>query len=221
MKDSVNISYFGQSFFKIFDKNKILYIDPYKAIGGLSVPSLKDKVDVLLISHEHDDHNNRNFASDNTYVISHPGEYDSTNILVRGVLSFHDNVNGKDRGENVMYSFNFNDVNFVHLGDLGEKELSNEQIDDLGVVNVLFVPVGGHFTIDAKDAVNVINQLNPNIIIPMHYKTEKLELPLAPVSDFLNEFGGAHEEVDSLKVDANMFQDEDFETRVVVLKNIR
>ncbi len=219
MYNSVTVSYLKHAFFKLSDKKTTVFIDPYSKIGNLNPPKLSDKPDIIAVTHEHPDHNNRDYASDKTYIVSNPGEYDIAEVSVVGVNSFHDKSKGQDRGMNTMYSINFNGVNFVHLGDLGDI-LDNSQIEDLGIVDVLFIPVGGHYTIDAKDAVKVIEQLNPNIIVPMHYKEKgDTQSPLAFIDDFLNIFPATSLEVETLEVNKTEFQDEDFETKVILFKD--
>ena len=217
--NKVSIKYFLQAFFSLSDKNTTIFIDPYNKLGDLTPPVLKATPDILLITHEHPDHNNRGYSTNETFEIHNPGEYDIRSVIIEGISTFHDKKNGEERGFNTIYSINFNGINFVHLGDLGVK-LNKETIEALGVVDVLFIPVGGFFTIDYKDAVEIVRDINPSIVVPMHYKTEKTsQLPIDGVEKFQEEFGGFQEEVDSLDLTENDFDNEEFETRVIIFKS--
>ncbi len=168
--NKITIKYFSQAFFTLSDKNSNIFLDPYSKLGDLNPPKLNFSPDILFITHEHPDHNNRDYSTDDTYEISHPGEYDVKGVIAQGISTFHDKKKGEERGFNNVYSINFDGVNFVHLGDLGAP-LEKEQIELLGVVDILFVPVGGFFTIDYKNAVDIVREINPYIVIPMHYNT--------------------------------------------------
>jgi L-ascorbate metabolism protein UlaG (beta-lactamase superfamily) len=217
--NKVSIKYFLQAFFSLSDKNTTIFIDPYTKLGDLTPPVLKTSPDILLITHEHPDHNNREYSTEDTFEIHNPGEYDVKNVIVEGISTFHDKKNGEERGFNTIYSINFNGINFVHLGDLGVK-LEKETIETLGVVDVLFIPVGGFFTIDYKEAIEITKDINPAIVVPMHYKTEKTsQLPLEGIDKFLSDFGGIQQEVESLDVVETDFDDEEFKTKVVVFKS--
>lgn len=183
----MDITWHGQSCFTIKGKTATVVVDPFGDIG-LRIPKLT--ADILLISHDHFDHSNRSAVSGDPYVVDVPGEYESHGVMIEGLPTYHDDKSGADRGRNTVFSFSLNGVHFVHLGDLGHV-LSNDDVERLGDVDVLFVPVGGHFTIDAKAAVEVIKQLQPRVVIPMHYKIEGLSanLPIAGVNDFLKEVG--------------------------------
>ncbi len=214
--DEVTITYLKHAFFSISDKKYSILIDPYNNIGSLVPPDYKSP-DILLITHEHQDHNNRKYAGDKTYVIDHPGEYDIDDIFVKGINTYHDANKGNDRGFNTVFSIKFDGINFVHLGDLGDA-LSKSQIEEIGIVNVLFIPVGGHFTIDAKTAKNIIKDINPYIVIPMHYKIDEIDYPLSPLSEFLDVYDGIIEYTDKLVLRDSNFGD-DFETKVIVFNN--
>lgn len=163
-------------------------VDPYDPKAtGLTLPKGLS-ADVLLISHEHADHNFREGVAGAPYVITGPGEYEVKGVKIMGVPAFHDDNEGKDRGRNTIYSFDVGGVYFCHLGDLGST-LTDSQIEEIGKVDVLFVPVGGTFTVDPKKAVEAATQLEPLIVIPMHYKTPGKNESLRDVSDFVREFG--------------------------------
>lgn len=183
----MDITWHGQSCFTIKGKGSTVAIDPFSDIG-LAEPKLT--ADILLISHGHFDHNNRRAVAGDPYVVDMPGEYESKGVMIEGLPTYHDDQQGAQRGRNTVFSFTLDGVHFVHLGDLGHV-LSNDDVERLGDVDVLFCPVGGHFTIDAGTAAEVIKQLQPRVVVPMHYQVAKLkkDLPLKPVDNFLKEVG--------------------------------
>lgn len=189
----VDIWWYGQACFKIKGKNASCVVDPYSAsFTGLS--QLKLEGDIVCVTHEHEDHNNISMVrgsgeKEGPFVISGPGEYEISGVGIVGVSSFHDDVQGKERGVNTIYSLTIDDVNIVHLGDLGQKKLDQAQVEVLSSCDVLLIPVGGTYTIDAKDAPDIIAQLEPKIVVPMHYKIDGLKFPLSTVDKFLTSIG--------------------------------
>jgi len=121
-------------------------------------------------------------------LISGPGEYEISGILIVGIATFHDGEKGRNRGKNTAYLMQVDEVSVCHLGDLGHV-LTVEQVEELGNVDVLLLPVGGVSTINAPVATEVVRQLGPKVVIPMHYKTEVLKRELEPVDKFLKEIG--------------------------------
>ena len=189
----MDIYWLGQACVRIKGKNATVLIDPYDPeMVGFKLP--KDlSVDVVLTTHAHADHN---FTSSVTainggspMVFSEPGEYEVGGVVITGVSSFHDNTNGSERGANIIFQLMFDGLNIVHLGDLGQSKLSEQQIAQIGDVDILFVPVGGKYTIDGKEAASIVSQLEPKIIIPIHYKIETLKIELDGVEGFLKEMG--------------------------------
>lgn len=186
----MNINWRGQSCFQISSNGNVnLVIDPFSEDIGLKLPKME--ADVLLVTHQHDDHNNVKAIGGNPFVIQGPGEYDIKDFFVQGIHSFHDDVSGKERGANTIYTIEGGpeDIKLCHLGDLGQKELTAEQIEKIGEVDILMIPVGGVFTLSAKEAVNVMAQIEPRITIPMHYQLPKLKIKINGVEDFLKELG--------------------------------
>lgn len=189
----VDIWWFGQACFKVKGKAASCVIDPYSAqFTGLS--QLKLDSDIVCVTHGHEDHNNissvRGSAEkESPFVISGPGEYEISGVGIVGVSSFHDDSQGKERGANTIYSITIDEVNIVHLGDLGQKKLDQSQVEVLSSCDVLLIPVGGTYTIDAKDAPDIIAQLEPKIVVPMHYKIDGLKFPLSVVDKFLTSIG--------------------------------
>ena len=167
------------------DGTKII-TDPYESgsFGGeVKYKPVKEACDVVLISHEHADHNYTNSLSGNPTIIRKPGEFTSAGITFKGIPSYHDETKGSQRGKNTIFVFTADGITFCHLGDLGHL-LTDEQKSQIGNPDVLFIPVGGVFTIDAQSATHVIKSLEPKIVIPIHYKTPGVGFPLAPVAQF-------------------------------------
>lgn len=180
----------GHSSFRIKGKQATIVTDPYdQAAVGLKFP--KVEADVVTISHDHRDHNASLLVEGTPYVVKGAGEYEIKGVHIVGVSVFHDDKQGEQRGKNVMYQMIVDGVTLVHLGDLGHK-LSTEQAKEIGTCDILFIPVGGAYTIGADIASEVAAQFEPKIIIPMHYKREGLKADLdvlSGVDKFLKEMG--------------------------------
>lgn len=181
---SITIIWHGHACFEI--KNHVtVVVDPHDGTSiGIKPPSAK--ADLVLISHKHFDHaNGLTFVKKNgTIIIDKPGNYEVKGVKVLGIPTYHDESKGTKRGLNTVYLLDFDGVRFCHLGDLGHV-LSEDQARILRPVDVLMIPVGGTFTIDARQADEVMNLLSPKIAIPMHYKTPGLNLPIAGVESFI------------------------------------
>jgi len=188
----MHIIWHGQSFFQIqtsLNKGEqtTIAIDPFDESTGLKPPSFQ--ADVLLITHDHHDHNNKKAIKGTPFLIEGPGEYEVKEIAIQGIPSFHDEEEGKKRGSNTIYLIEMEEMKVCHLGDFGQKELTEDQLEQIGDIDVLMVPVGGEFTLDAKGAAHVISQIEPKIVIPMHYAIPKLKIKLDEVDKFLKEIG--------------------------------
>lgn len=157
--------------------------DPHdgKAIG-IKPPVVEG--DIVLMSHDHFDHNCDRIVQGDKEVVTGAGDKNVKGISITGVHSFHDEAKGSKRGENIMFKFGIDGINVCHLGDLGE-QLDSEQVSGLGEIDILFIPVGGTFTIDADGAWKVIKALNPKVVVPMHFRVGGLSLSIAPVDGFL------------------------------------
>jgi len=182
----MEITWLGHSCFKIRDKQSILITDPYSPDLGYSLA--KQGSDIVTLSHQHPGHSFVQGINGNPKVVCGPGEYEISNMLIIGISTFHDNEKGATRGKNTVYIVEVNELSICHLGDLGHV-LSDEQVEELGNVDVLLLPVGGVSTINAPVAAEVVRQLDPKIIIPMHYKTPAIKRNLEPVNPFLKEIG--------------------------------
>lgn len=184
----MNINWYGQSYFKITGKNAAVATDPFDAKIGLKPPRIE--ADIVTISHTHPDHNNLDVIKGDPAVIDGPGEYSVKGVEIQGIGSYHDKNQGKERGTNTIYTIEVDDIKICHLGDLGQ-DLSDEQIDKIGNVDILLIPVGGVYTIDAEEAIKVINQIEPRIVIPMHYKIQGLSIKLETLDKFSKEMGAS------------------------------
>lgn len=182
----MDITYLGHSSFKLKGKGASVVTDPYSNETGLKYP--KVEADIVTISHEHPDHNNFKGVGGEPKIINGAGEYEIGGVSIFGVPSYHDEKGGEERGRNTIYVINVDGVNVCHLGDLGHK-LTSTELDEIGTVDVLLIPVGGVYTIDAAGAVEVVSQLESSVVIPMHYKTAGLKYELGAVEDFLKEIG--------------------------------
>jgi len=213
----MDIYFYGQACFKLKGKTATVFIDPYKEeFTGLKLP--KDLSANLAIStHDHDDHNNLDSIMDADLKIEGPGEYEVRGISVTGVSTFHDTEAGGQRGRNTVYNVSVDGLNIVHLGDLGHK-LTEEQIEEIGATDILLVPVGSVYTIDAKTAADVVSQLEPKIVIPMHYALPGLKFELEPVENFMKEMGAeAVEPQAKLSITKDKLPDE---LQVIVLNKV-
>lgn len=179
----LQIRWHGHACFEI--TNEItLVTDPHdgKSIG---IPAPSVTGDIILVSHDHYDHNSvKSVEKEGSRVVTDERSRNISDVEIRGVGSFHDEEQGAKRGKNIMYKFTMDGVRFCHLGDLGH-DLDDEIVQKIGEVDILFIPVGGTFTVDDKQAWDVVNKIKPKIIIPMHYKIGGLSLPIAGLDPFL------------------------------------
>jgi len=182
----------GRSCFQISvsnhkDHSVDIVIDPYDEKVGLKLPNLS--ADILLVTHNHHDHNNIKGVKGTPFIIDGPGEYEVKEVFVQGISSFHDDQGGKERGQNTIYVFEAEEMKFCHLGDLGQKQLTDEQLEKIDKVDVLMIPVGGGYTIDSPAAQKIISQIEPKVVIPMHYALPGQKDSLDEVSKFLKTMG--------------------------------
>lgn len=188
----MNIVWQGQACFQITalpKKNSQIniVIDPFSEDIGLRVPKLE--ADVLLISHNHTDHNNIKAVAKNPFLINGPGEYEIKNIFFQGIPAFHDNFQGRERGKVTIYTIEAEKMRLCHLGDLGQKELTVEQLEKIGNIDILMIPIGGIYTISSKEAPKIISQIEPKIVIPIHYQIPRLKIRLEGLDKFLRAMG--------------------------------
>jgi L-ascorbate metabolism protein UlaG (beta-lactamase superfamily) len=182
----MEITWLGHSCFKIKGKKVTLITDPYDDSIGYTMG--EHKADIVTLSHFHLGHCYVKGISGSPKVISSPGEYDVSGVAIKGIRTFHDAVKGEERGKNILYLIDIDDVRICHLGDLGHV-LDAENASELSDVDILMVPVGGVSTIGASDAAEIARRLDPKIVIPMHYKTEALNSELDSIDKFRKEMG--------------------------------
>ncbi len=215
----MNITYLGHSSFLLKNSTGRVLMDPYDATKmGKKFP--KVEADIITISHDHADHNARNVVEGDPLVITIPGEYEKFDIRVSGFETYHDKQQGEERGKNTMYKVEMDDISILHCGDLGHT-LTAELIDDINGADIVLIPVGGFYTIDADEARQVVEKLEPSIIIPMHYKVADMNPEimdnLAPVDDFLSKIGVT--EPERMKTLSIKRADLGENTRIIVLES--
>jgi L-ascorbate metabolism protein UlaG (beta-lactamase superfamily) len=161
-----------------------LVTDPHdgKSIG---IPAPSVAGDVILVSHDHYDHNSvKSVEKEGSKVVSDERKRTIADIEIKGIESYHDEDKGSKRGSNIIYKFIMDGISFCHLGDLGH-DIDDETVQKIGNVDILFIPVGGTFTVDAEGAWKIVNKIKPKITIPMHYKVGGLSLPITGIEPFL------------------------------------
>lgn len=209
----MQITRIGHSCFKIQNNDATLLIDPFSEAIGLPMPKIS--ADILLSTHDHYDHANIEAVRGNPFIINTPGEYEIKDFFIYGIPSFHDNSEGKERGSNLIFLIEVEGIRIAHLGDFGQDSLTEEQLKKLEGVDILMVPIGGVYTIDAKVAAEIISEIEPRLIIPMHYFEKGLKIKIDDVEKFKKEMGNKIEVMDKLKIKKKELPEED--TRVVIL----
>ncbi|MGB9886596.1 MAG: MBL fold metallo-hydrolase [Moorellales bacterium] len=185
----MEIRWLGHACFQIKSAQGVTILtDPFAREVGY--PRIESRADVVTVSHQHFDHNAVALVPGKPKVVEEPGLHQVEGITFKGISTFHDPVGGKQRGKNLVFVFQVDGITLCHLGDLGHV-LSAEQIAEIGPVDVLMVPVGGYYTIDAAAAKEVVEAVKPRVVLPMHYKTPVMpeaSFPIAPVTDFTRYF---------------------------------
>ena len=173
--------------------------DPYGPRKDLSYGEIQESADIVTVSHDHSDHNNVSTVQGKPEVIKEAGITQISGVEFRGIPTYHDDDGGKLRGSSTIFCFEVDGIKVCHLGDLGH-QLSDRQVTEIGIVDILLIPVGGYYTIDAKVAAEVCGKLTSKVIIPMHYKTGKCGFPIAGVDEFLQGKGNVNR-MDSSEVE--------------------
>lgn len=182
----MKIKWLGHSCFKIKSRSGIRIVtDPFDDNVGYKLPAVE--TDIVTISHGHYDHNFVDCVKGDFEVVSKVGNFYLKDIPITGIHTYHDDEQGAKRGSNIVYTFEVDGLKLCHLGDLGHV-LSPSQVEMIGKVDVLLIPVGGVYTINFEGALNVVQQLNPSVVIPMHYKTSALKFNLDAVESFTSNF---------------------------------
>ncbi len=180
----MKIKWLGHSCFLITNKRGInILTDPFDDTLGYKMT--KEKINIITISHEHYDHNNTMGIKGKPVVLKGTVNRDTHKMIFKGISSYHDSVYGKNRGNNTIFFFFLDEMVLCHLGDLGHV-LENRQLEEINQVDILFIPVGGYYTLNHIQADQVIEQLKPKIVLPMHYKTDAIKWPIDPLSFFLD-----------------------------------
>ncbi len=190
------IEYFGHSCFRITDsKGFSIITDPYPEDVGFSMPHIKGNL--VTISHEHYDHNDTSKIEGRCSIARKPGKYLVDGHEVLGIKCYHDPVQGRQRGESIAFKYLLDGVVVCHLGDLGER-FDMDVVRRIGKADIIFIPVGGTFTIDGKEAKQYVDAIGAKIIIPMHYRTPGCTLGISDVNGFLSQFSNKKYELDSV-----------------------
>jgi len=214
----MKITYIGHSSFKIEIDSKVFVVDPYDPkVLGYDFP--ETKADILLLSHGDPETTYIKGVKGYSMLIDGPGEYETAGIFIYGLPAYHDTKEGVERGKNTVYLIEDSGFNILHLGSLGH-ELPQTTLEKIGDVDVLMIPVGGNYVIDAETASKVISSIEPKFVIPMHYYTEdsNYEEQLAKLEEFLGEMGVDKDikPKDALEIKRVSLISDD--TKVVVLK---
>lgn len=214
----MNVKYLGHAAFELISEagTKVVF-DPYESgsyDGALRYGPITGVYDLAVISHGHPDHCDGCIKADAKHVVDGPGEFDLAGLRIEAKATFHDESEGSERGGNLISVVEIDGMRIAHLGDLGHA-LDDEQLETIKGVDLLLIPVGGFFTIDARGAAEIVRKTGPKVVIPMHFKTGKVDFPIAPVEKFTSLMGSVE------KVGGSAFtltRDEGSgETRVVVL----
>ncbi len=185
----MEISWLGHSCFQLRGKNVTLIADPFAPQADSSLG--KVSASIVTVSHNHPGHSYVEEVGGNPRVVRGPGEYEIRGVLITGVASYHDNKRGQELGRNTIYVIHMDDIVVCHLGDLGHT-LQEEQLEEVADADVLLLPIGGHHTLNATMAAEVISQVEPHFVIPMHYRSPALEGKrdaLDPLDKFCREMG--------------------------------
>ncbi|MBU0578186.1 MBL fold metallo-hydrolase [Patescibacteria group bacterium] len=211
----MEIKFHGHACFSIKDGKTVIVTDPYDESIGLKMPKLT--ANVVTISFDSKAHSAKDVVDGNPMVLNWPGEYETLGVHFKGIHSFHNTKEDKEQLENVIFTINFNGIRFCHLGAQGTK-LTPEQLEQVGDVDVLFVPAGKTESVDAKKAKEIIEQIEPRIIIPMTYHTEGSNRNLASLEEFLSVMAAKNTEpVDSFVVKKSELPEDN--SKVVVLES--
>lgn len=215
----MKIEWLGHSGFRLTESTgTIVVTDPYGSYIGESMP--KVDADAVTVSHKHDDHSAVELVGGEPLILDKTGAFEINGIHIYSVMSYHDKKKGALRGKNLVFKFRMDGVDICHLGDIGE-DVSPMLAELIAPVNVLLIPVGGNYTINARQAKEYVDFLMPDVVIPMHYAVKETELDIEKVDDFLDLFD--EDDVEYNKEEYVEFDRTDFDgekTRVLVLKKI-
>ncbi len=210
----INIKWFGHSMWKIWNENVSIITDPFTDIG-YPLPK-NETADIVLSSHDHFDHNNFDLISGDFPKINKEGKYNISGVEIEAIPTWHDEHKGEKRGKNLLMKFTLEGNTFLHCGDLGH-DLDDETISQLGIIDVVFIPIGGFYTIDAETAKKIVDKIGPVITFPMHYKTEVLDFPISEKEVFLDLIPSYR------KVESNILElkADDFQTKQTIILDFK
>ena len=213
----MKITWLGHSSFKLEESTGTTVVtDPYHPYVGYEMPEVT--ADIVTVSHGHKDHNHLEAVKGNPEVLNHAGAYDISGVHILARRTYPDSKNGAARGENLVFKFRMDGVDICHMGDIGE-ECNAMLVESLAPVNVLMIPVGGTYTIDAEQAKEFVDRIMPDVVIPMHYKTRDCAFDIARLNEFLDLFDDedvVYTESDTVEFDRADFDGES--TKVYVLE---
>jgi L-ascorbate metabolism protein UlaG (beta-lactamase superfamily) len=183
----MKVKWYGHAAFLITsDQGVKMITDPYEpgGFGGaIGYGPIPDEADIVLVSHDHGDHNYVQGLKGKPQVVKGKGSHRVKSLEFKGIAAYHDGSKGSERGQNTIFCFQVDGLRLCHLGDLGHVP-SEQEAKQVGPVDLLLIPIGGVYTIDPAQAAQTTQRLNPRITIPMHYKTPQCGFPLAKVEDF-------------------------------------
>ena len=206
------IYWFGQGCFKIEGKEATVITDPYSPKTGLKLPRLK--ADIVTVSHKQEGTEAAKDINEQPFVVDQPGEYESKNVLICGIPLVK---NGQTKPEeNIIFSLNIDGIKIAHLGQLNH-DIADEKLESLGEIDILMIPVGGNYTLDPKAAAKLISQIEPRLVLPMHYKIPGLKIKVDGIKNFCQEMGVKEEYLDKLKISKKDLPHE--ETEVILLRS--
>jgi L-ascorbate metabolism protein UlaG (beta-lactamase superfamily) len=209
----LEINWYGHACFRLKDRNLTVVCDPYDKSIGLTLPKLK--ADIVTISHYAPGHSYAEAIKDTRKVFSGPGEYEVEGVFITGIATFHGKNQAGVADPNTVFIFEFPEMTVAHLGDLGHV-LTESQVEAIPNIDVLLVPVGGRYTLDAAMAAEVIGIVEPRIVIPMHFRMEGTPQQLDPLDRFLKEMGvPAPEPIGALRITKAQLPEE---TQVMVME---
>ncbi|MDE6557523.1 MAG: MBL fold metallo-hydrolase [Clostridia bacterium] len=214
----MKIKYLGHSGFLLTESTGTAVVtDPYGEAVGFAMP--KVTADAVTVSHHHFDHDNVKAVDGNPVILDKEQGYELPGVVINAVASFHDDKKGALRGENVIFKFRMDGLDVCHLGDLGE-ECSPELIEAILPVNVLLIPVGGNYTIDAAMAKEYVDRIMPDVVIPMHYRTKGCAIDIDKVDGFVSLFEDEGAEIEEAEAEIELSRDDvDGETTRIIVMN--
>jgi L-ascorbate metabolism protein UlaG (beta-lactamase superfamily) len=194
----MKIKWFGHSCFLLTSNNGVKVLtDPYNEMIG-KLPAIE--ADIVTVSHQHGDHNNVKAVNGPATVVDRPVQFHRDGVEISGIETAHDETGGSKRGKNIVFKISMDGISLCHCGDLGHL-LTPEQVSFIGKADVLMLPVGGFFTIDAGTAAKVVGQIKPIISIPMHYNTGNSKLPIKGVEPFVDAMGVSVKKIGGQEID--------------------